>query len=29
MPEIGIEIPIVEFYTGLQFSAPDEEQAAR
>ena len=29
MPEIDIEIPIVEFYTGLQFSAPDEEQAAR
>ena len=29
MPEIGIEVPIVEFYAGLQFSAPDEEQATR
>jgi Uma2 family endonuclease len=29
MPEIGIEVPIVEFYAGLQFSVPDEEQATR
>ncbi len=29
MPEIGIEVPIVEFYAGLRFSAPDEEQATR
>jgi hypothetical protein len=29
MPEVGIEIPIVEFYTGLQYSAPDEAQRAR
>ena len=29
MPEIGIEIPLAEFYAGLQFTVPDEEQGTR
>ena len=29
MPEIGIEVPVAEFYANLEFSAPAEEAATR